>query len=219
MRSQYRRYDPRLKNLVAKSRKIDSFALLGIPKSNLRQWVKNEEQDYFTLPELELDTSALVQEVLSLKARLSAAEAKENLVVTTIRIFGFQIQYRRLPSAEAKTEIIAAIKNAAQILPLAACLTAIGLSAARFHHWLKRQVDCLLADQAISNAQLRDSVCSRGSRTKIVNQAKPGKIGKCVLLLHLWNCDEATRTAAQSSRSRCRCGRGRTTESCWYHEV
>ncbi len=147
MRNGYRRYDPRLKNLVAASGDIEKFSVFGISKSTLRQWVKDGPREFFTLPELKLDSAALVLEILDLKARLAAVQAKENLVVTTIKIFGFQIQYRRLSSAEAKTEIIAAINNAAQIQPLAACLAAIGLSAARFHHWLKRQVHCQLNDQ------------------------------------------------------------------------
>ena len=103
MRDQYRRYDPRLKNLFANSGDIDLFLSKGIPKSSLRQWIKNGPQDFFTLPELDLDSATMVNEILELKARLSAAETKANLVLTTIKIFGFQLQYRRLPSADAKT--------------------------------------------------------------------------------------------------------------------
>jgi hypothetical protein len=64
-----------------------------------------------------------------------------------IRIFGFQIQYKRLPSVDAKIEIIAAIKAAAVIISLQTCLSAIGLTAARYHHWLKRQVRCLQVER------------------------------------------------------------------------
>ena len=34
----YRRYNPRLKNLVANSKDISHFYKLGIPKSTLKQW-------------------------------------------------------------------------------------------------------------------------------------------------------------------------------------
>ena len=37
----YRRYDPRLKNLVAESKDIERFRKYGIPDSSLRQWVKD----------------------------------------------------------------------------------------------------------------------------------------------------------------------------------
>ena len=76
-RKVYRRYDPRLKNLVAKSNDISHFYKLGIPK---------------------------------------------------------------------KSEILAAITDAASVVSLKICLEAIGLTAARYRSWLKRQVACLLKD-------------------------------------------------------------------------
>ena len=48
----YRRYDPMLKNLVIQSGDIERFAQLGIPKSTLREWIRNGYQEFFTLPEL-----------------------------------------------------------------------------------------------------------------------------------------------------------------------
>jgi len=51
----YRRYDPRLRNLVAESGDIKRFLHLGIPTSTLRQWIHNGIQDFFTLPELQLN--------------------------------------------------------------------------------------------------------------------------------------------------------------------
>ena len=134
MRSAYRRYDPRLRNLVATSGDIAYFVARGVRKSTARQWVKDGPKDFFTLPELEFCAEALVQENIVLKAGLAAAEAKIELVLQTIRIFGFQVQYQRRPRAAAKAEIIDVIKKAAKILPVSACLAAIGLSSAKFHH-------------------------------------------------------------------------------------
>lgn len=148
MQRRYRRYDPRLKNLVATSKDIGRFERLGIPSSTLRDWQRKGPQDFFTLPEFELSSVDLVEESLSIKAKLNSVLAEQELVIKTIRIFGFQIQYKRLPSASAKADIIGAIKHAASVLPLQACLAAIGLNAARYHHWLKRQVSCLLEDRA-----------------------------------------------------------------------
>lgn len=147
MNKTYRRYDPRLKNLVIESGDIERFSRLGIPKSTLREWIKNGPQDYFTLPELSMDTAELVIENQRLTTELEAIQAKQNLLLRTIRIFGFQIQFKRLPRASAKVEILAAIKAAHALLPLKACLDLIGLSAARYHGWIKRQVKCLLQDQ------------------------------------------------------------------------
>ena len=92
----YRRYDPRLKNLVANSDDIAHFYKLGIPKSTLKQWKICGPLDYFSIPELELDQTELLQENLLLKSQLSEIGSEYQLVKRTINIFGFQIQYRAL---------------------------------------------------------------------------------------------------------------------------
>ncbi len=54
MRKEYRRYDHRLRNMVAGSASIDSFLGLGILKSTLKPWVKSEPKKCFTIKELKL---------------------------------------------------------------------------------------------------------------------------------------------------------------------
>lgn len=147
-----------MKNLVASSDDFGRFRSLGIPISTLRQWQRNGRQEFLSLPELELSNEQLLQENLELKANLDAVKAEQNLVSTTIKIFGFQIQYRRLPHKDSKSDILDAIKSALLCIPLKTCLESIGLSAARYHHWLKRQVSCLLQDQ---------SSCPRASPTRL----------------------------------------------------
>ena len=166
MNVNYRRYDPRLKNLVAESGDIERFRKYGIPDSSLRQWLKDGPREFFTLPELEMDTAALVQENMSLKSQLDATHAKHDLVSRTIKIFGFQIQYKRLPSPESKSDILAAIKSAAQAMSLETCLEAIGLSSARYFHWIKRQVSCELKDQP-SCPRVSPTKLTTGEITKI----------------------------------------------------
>ena len=146
-RSDYRRYDHRLKNLVAASDDIKKFEAYGISLGTLREWKKKGVREFFTIPELELSASDLISENLTLKAKLAQVTAKQELVLNTIRIFGFQIQYKRLPSSGAKEKILTTIKTASDSIPLSECLSAIGLSAARYHNWLKRGVNCLLEDR------------------------------------------------------------------------
>jgi transposase InsO family protein len=119
----------------------------GISLSTLREWKKNGVREFFSIPELELNTSELISENMALKAKLAAVTAEHGLVLTTIKIFGFQIQYKRLPSSGAKEKILTAIKTASKSIPLSECLSAIGLTAARYHNWLKREVKCLLDDR------------------------------------------------------------------------
>jgi hypothetical protein len=117
-RSEYRRYDPRLKNLVAASDDIREFLKFGVSLSTLREWKKNGAREFFSIPELELSTSELISENMALKAKLAAFTAEHKLVLTTIKIFGFQTQYKRLPSSGAKEKILTAIKAASDSIPL-----------------------------------------------------------------------------------------------------
>jgi hypothetical protein len=94
-----------------------------------------------------MDTPALVQENMSLKSQIDALEAKYDLVSRKIKIFWFQIQYKLLPSPESKTDILTAIKTAAKAISLEDCLESIGLSNARYFHWINRYVSCELKDQ------------------------------------------------------------------------
>ncbi|MEI8027691.1 MAG: DDE-type integrase/transposase/recombinase, partial [Pseudomonadota bacterium] len=84
---------------------------------------------------------------MALKAKFAVVTAEHGLVLTTIKIFGFQIQYKRPPSSGAKEKILTAIKAASDSIPLSECLSAIGLTSARYHNWLKREVKCLLEDR------------------------------------------------------------------------
>jgi transposase InsO family protein len=132
--------------MVAESGDIERFASLKIPRSTLREWIKLGRQEFVTLPELEFETTELIQEITNLRARLAIADATKELVASSVKIFEFQVQFTRLPSPTTKDEAIAAIRKASENLPLQACLAEIGLTAARFHHWVKRQVKYGLAD-------------------------------------------------------------------------
>ncbi|MCX6123143.1 MAG: hypothetical protein NTV34_00080 [Proteobacteria bacterium] len=48
MSHKYRRYDLRLKNLVATSGDIERFKGLGITISRIRQWIKDGPKDFVT---------------------------------------------------------------------------------------------------------------------------------------------------------------------------
>ena len=144
----YRVYDFKIKSLIAKTKNPRLFPDLDIPRSTAMTWIRKGVRDVVTLESLDADKLQLIQQVSRLERELAAARTKNELVVFTFRIFGLQIQYQRLPSAEAKTSVIERIRAASAFLPLMECLDAIGLSAARYHSWIKRQVRCLLTDQS-----------------------------------------------------------------------
>ena len=132
--SGYRGYDHRPKNLVATSDDIRKFLKYGISLSTLKEWKKNGEREFFTIPELELNTSELIAENITLKEKLAAVTAEHGLVLTTIKIFGFRIQYKQLPSSGAKEKILAAIKIASDLIPCAIS-NQISVWPMNIRHW------------------------------------------------------------------------------------
>jgi hypothetical protein len=147
MRSEYRRYDWRLRNLVAESKNIHLFPELNIPLSTKRDWIKKGPIRVLTLPEFQMSDVTLVEEVSSLKRRILELETVSTLVGRTIKLFGFQIQYMRLPSGLSKKDVLDAIASAVKFVPLQTCLDAVGMSLTRFRHWTRRQILCRLEDQ------------------------------------------------------------------------
>jgi hypothetical protein len=88
-RSEYRRYEPRLKNLVAASDDIRKFLIYGISLSTPRDWKKKDLREFFTILELDLTTSDLISINVALKAKFASVTAENGLVLTTIKIFWF----------------------------------------------------------------------------------------------------------------------------------
>jgi hypothetical protein len=65
---------------------------------------------------------------MTLKAKLAAVTVEHSLVLTSIEVFGFIIQYRKPPSSGAKEEIFALTKHASDSTPLSECRSAFGLT-------------------------------------------------------------------------------------------
>ena len=118
MRKEYRRYDHRLRNMVARSGLIDDFLNLDIPKSTLKSWIKNGTKEYITIEQFDQINEEVVNENIVLKKSLAEELTKNNLIFKTIRIFGFQIQYKRLPRPESKKSTLNVVAEATKNLSL-----------------------------------------------------------------------------------------------------
>lgn len=156
-----RRYDHRLRNAVVKSGSVNSFAHLNIPKSTKRDWLRKGFVSVVSAPEFDLSNDELLFEIDRLKRELAEATAKSDLITTTMNTLGFQLQFKRVPSAEMKSKIIHAIKNASARIGLEASLELVKLSKARFSAWLTRQKRCSLEDR---------QTCGRLSPTRLLNR-------------------------------------------------
>lgn len=127
-----RRYDHRIRNATVKSGNPRLFPELDIPASTIRDWLRKGPANVITTPEFERDNHDLIAEIRNLKDQLAEAQARAQLITTTVNILGFQLQYKRVPNADIKLKIIATIKQAAIVIGLDQCLEAVQLSKAPF---------------------------------------------------------------------------------------
>ena len=144
--ARYRAYDHRLKQAVVLSGNPNLFPELQIPRSTALGWIRRGVPVVVTADELDLDAAALLVQNQALKRERDQAVAVRDLAGFTFKLFGLQIQYRRLPRADDKSVLLAAIAKTVQVTGLRAALHAIGLSAARFAAWTRRERGCELED-------------------------------------------------------------------------
>ena len=100
-----------------------------------------------TAEDFDQDLESLLIENQKLRNELARTKTTQRLQSFTFKLFGLQIQYQRLPQADSKAMLLRAVETASRTIGLATALHAIGLSAARFHGWLRRQRGCELQDQ------------------------------------------------------------------------
>lgn len=145
--SHYRSYDHGIRNAIAETGNPDLFPALDIPRTTAESWIRKGVREVVTSPDLERDNDELIRDYQLMKARVDKQQAAEKLTTTVFHIFGFRLQYKRLPTADSKLLIIDAIQNAARHLTLGTCLSIIGLSKSRFSAWKRRLRECGLTDR------------------------------------------------------------------------
>lgn len=144
----YRRYDHRIKRMIHKTKNPNLFPELNIPRSTAMTWIKNGIGDIVTIEAFNRTDDEIITENLKLKEELEIAKTKHNLALTTFRIFGFEIQYKRLPSGIDNSDFLGLIKRSMKVLSLKICLEVIGLSVSRYNSWIRRSVECDLDDKS-----------------------------------------------------------------------
>ena len=154
----HRAYDHRLKLAIIESQNPNLFPQLQIPRNTAMEWIRHGIRDVVTIPEASYDSEHLLVNYQNLKNELEQVKVKFELSWTTFRMFGYQIQYKRIDSIEHKRQLVDTIKKFKQVISLEICLTVIGLSSARFHQWVKSLVSCNLNEI---------KVCARASQMKL----------------------------------------------------
>ncbi len=164
----YRKYDHRVRNLIANSKDPHLFPQLKIPLSTARSWIKKGPVEVVTTPAFEAESSELVEKITRLENLLSTTKAESNLITRSVKILGFEIQYKRIPSEAVNESILSQYKEASKIVPIRKCLEIVGLSSMRYYSWLKRQAVCRLEDSR-SCPRLTPSRITRLGLSKIMS--------------------------------------------------
>jgi hypothetical protein len=143
-----RTYDHRIKAQIIAAGAPTLFPELQIPRSTAMSWIRRGASEIVALDEDNQNEWQLLKRVAKLEHRVSTLTAVLRLVLTLLRVSGFQLVQARVAEANAKSQILSAVERARKGMPLAAALRVLGLSAARYHDWVGRQLCCRLDDHS-----------------------------------------------------------------------
>jgi len=144
----HRAYDHRIRDLVCEERDPAPFAQLGIPRSTAASWIRRGSRPVLTTELFAEGEQQLRARVLKLERRVQLLVGTGRLLFVLVRLFGFRLDSQRVPSGEAKSCILGVIERAKRHIPLAVALRVLGLSASRYHSWLRLEQACSLDDRS-----------------------------------------------------------------------
>jgi hypothetical protein len=134
-----RTYDIRVGNAIARLGDPDLFPDLHISRSTALQWIREGVKEVVTHPSFGKTCDDFIEENFALQKACAAEKAKNELVQVSLQVVGFQMQYVRVAAGNLKEKLLSTIDAARSYLSLKDCLESIGMSAARYHSWIKRR--------------------------------------------------------------------------------
>jgi hypothetical protein len=109
-----RRYDHRLRRLVQRTGDVTIATDLGVPRSTARGWLKAPKA-VVSLDVTDLSASALQEEVVELRRRVTKLTALLRLALALLRSSGFTLTHERLPDGRDKLRILRAVDRAREV--------------------------------------------------------------------------------------------------------
>jgi hypothetical protein len=143
-----RAYDHRMRDLTCEERDPGLFQHRGVPRSTAVSWIRRGPRPVVSAAVLSLDHAELQAEVLALRRRIRLLLAIIRLAFLLVRLSGFHLDSQRVPDAQTKRSILAAIASAQRAIPLAVVLRVLRLLPARFHAWRNLADNCTLDDRS-----------------------------------------------------------------------
>ena len=110
------------------------------------------------------DEQQLRARVLKLERRVQLLLGIVRLLFVLVRLFSFRLDSQRVPSGESKPSILGAIERAKKRVPLAVALRVLGLSASRYHAWLRLEQSCSLDDRSSCPRTIPSQLTRQGYR-------------------------------------------------------
>ena len=142
-----RSYDHRIKQRVVRSGIPDLFPEFDIPRSTTRSWLRRGPSNVVALDAHDETEAGLQQRIVTLQRRIEMLTAVLRLVLAVVRVAGVRLELCRTPKAANKRLVLSAVDRARRAMPLSAALRVLGLSAARYHAWVRADETCALDDR------------------------------------------------------------------------
>jgi putative transposase len=142
------RYDHRLRDLVHSTSDSALARKNGVPRSTAAGWIKNKPKATISIEPVASNPPDLLQEVIRLRSQVAKLRSLLRLVFLILRISGFKLERFRIPTADAKSQLIRAANKAMEAIPKRSVLAVVGLSYSRYHAWTNAECCQLLADHS-----------------------------------------------------------------------
>jgi hypothetical protein len=112
-------------------------------------WVGGEAQPVVSLDVLDMTAVDLQAEVAKLRRRVRILSAVVRLLMTLLRVSGFQLERSHVLNPASRAVLLRAAERAQAALPKRAVQRIFGMSATRCGVWQRAQRGCDVEDQTI----------------------------------------------------------------------
>jgi hypothetical protein len=160
---QPRVYDHRIRDQVVRTGNPDLFPELGIPRKTALSWIRRGAREVVTLEDEAWAPTYHVR-IAKLERRVAMLSALLRLVLTLLRISGFELERARVPDSADKRRLLSAMARARRAMPLSAALRVLRLSSARYHAWVGADRACAVTSAQLHN--VRHQSCASSSRMR-----------------------------------------------------
>jgi hypothetical protein len=108
---------------------------VGLANSSAAQAVEGDSYPVHPRNVLDLRETQLQAEVWRLRHRVRVLGAVVRLLLALLRVSGFRLEAKRLPSGPSRTVLLRAVDRARELVPLRAVLRLAGISSSRLRGW------------------------------------------------------------------------------------